>query len=300
MTENIDKATQIQNATNGKLTVFHDHRIAVLEHITGYDTHRLLPIKTDAFFIVLCLKGEINFYLNNKSYTAKANNLLICHPKTFIQNKNTSADFECFGFCLSQPYAKQLFMVSSYNWKLRFFIENHPILKVDDNGFKVFRQYFDLLRSKLKAQPHPHQKEVIDALLQAFVYEMHDSLDEAIKNEPNSFRSSTNLFYSFINLITSAYPKERSVSYYADKLFVSSKYLTTVCKEHTGDTALALITKYVVQDIEYLLHCPNKSIKQISNELEFPSLTFFGKYVKRNLGVSPKDYREQILKNKLF
>lgn len=137
-------------------------------------------------------------------------------------------------------------------------------------------------------------------MLQAFIYEMHDVSDKIIRKEPNKFNSSTNLFNSFLQLIVSTYPKERSVAFYAEKLFVTSKYLTSVCKSLSGKTALAIITQYVTQDIEYLLRCPEKSIKQIAYELKFPNLSFFGKYVKRCLGVSPKEYREQVLKNSLL
>lgn len=283
-----------------KFTICHDERIAIIDHLKKEDTAAIEPIKAEAFLIVLCQKGEVTFFMNNKFYTAKANNLIICHPQTMFQKNKVSADFECYGFCLSPEYTKQIFLVSSNNWKNRFFLENHPIIETDEEGEKIFRQYYDLLRSKLMAKPHPHQKELINSLLQAFVYEMHDALAKEIQKEPNKFNSSNNLFNSFLNLIVSTYPKERSVAFYAEKLFVTSKYLTAVCKSLSGKTALAIITQYVIQDIEYLLRCPEKSIKQIANEQNFPSLSFFGKYVKRCLGVSPKEYRERVLKNSLL
>ena len=86
------------------------------------------------------------------------------------------------------------------------------------------------------------------------------------------------------------------MAYYADKLFVTPKYLSSVSKETCGKTASEVITQYVKRDIEYLLKCPNKSIKEIANELNFANLSFFGKYVKRNFGVSPKEFRENIIK----
>ena len=49
-----------------------------------------------------------------------------------------------------------------------------------------------------------------------------------------------------------------------------------------------------MKDVIYLLKKSEKSIKEIVNELDFPNLSFFGKYVKRYTGLSPKQYREQI------
>ena len=65
-------------------------------------------------------------------------------------------------------------------------------------------------------------------------------------------------------------------------------------KDCSGYTASDLINRYVVKDIDYLLKKRDKSVKEICNELEFPNLSFFGRYVKKHLGLSPKQYRESI------
>ena len=67
------------------------------------------------------------------------------------------------------------------------------------------------------------------------------------------------------------------------------------CKESSGETASELINRYVVKDIDFLLKQRGKSIKEICNELEFPNLSFFGRYVKKHLGLSPKQYRAKEL-----
>lgn len=58
--------------------------------------------------------------------------------------------------------------------------------------------------------------------------------------------------------------------------------------------ALEVINRCIIDDVRRLLHNPNKSVKEISNELGFPNLSFFGKYVKRMLGMSPKAYRKSL------
>ena len=84
------------------------------------------------------------------------------------------------------------------------------------------------------------------------------------------------------------------VAVYADKLHVTPKYLSAVCKDISGETASDIINQYVIKDVLYLLKKSEKSIKEIVNELDFPNLSFFGKYVKRYTGSSPKQYRKQL------
>ena len=92
------------------------------------------------------------------------------------------------------------------------------------------------------------------------------------------------------------YPKNRRVNYYADRLHVTPKYLAAVCKSIAKESPSHLIDLYMVKDIEYLLTHTSKSIKEIAIELDFPTLSFFGKYVRQHLGVSPRAYREEVRK----
>ena len=140
-----------------------------------------------------------------------------------------------------------------------------------------------------------NSKELVDALLAAFLYEFSDVLDRFADFRQQPYSAGSNVFRNFLSLLSSSYPKSRSVSYYADKLCLTPKYLSTVCKEASGETASELINRYVVKDIDFLLKQRGRSIKEICNELEFPNLSFFGRYVKKHLGLSPKQYREKVL-----
>jgi AraC-like DNA-binding protein len=86
----------------------------------------------------------------------------------------------------------------------------------------------------------------------------------------------------------------RGVDYYAQKLCITSKYLTVVCKQKGGHPALEMIRESTIERIRYQLKNSDKSIKEIATELDFPNLSFFGTFVKQHLGVSPKVYRKSL------
>jgi AraC-like DNA-binding protein len=87
------------------------------------------------------------------------------------------------------------------------------------------------------------------------------------------------------------YKRERKVGFYAEKLCITSKHLSQVVKEVSGRTASEIIEDYVITEIKALLISTNMTIQQISDYLNFPSQSVFGKYVKRITGVSPKRYK---------
>lgn len=276
---------------------YKDDRVIILSHVNEVNLINHSPIKTEWFIVVLCTKGKAELKINKNLYSLKENDLLICHPQTILENEMTGSEFNVCGFCLSPEYIRQTFVITANNWNAKLFLENNPILSLDNDECELFLQYYSLIKSRLTSKS-THKKLVLDLLLQAFMYEFQDGMDKHVNLNPPRYNSADNLFSSFIELIANSYPKERSVNYYAEKLFVTPKYLSAICKEACGETTSDIITRYIKKDIETLLKDPQISIKEIANRLKFENLSFFGKYVKRNFGVSPREYRENITENK--
>lgn len=273
---------------------YKDDRIIILKQINDVKEVASSPIKAEWFIAILCTSGRAMININNEQQTLNKDNLLICHPQTIIESGMVNLGFNCCGFCLSPEYMKQMLAITASHWSSKAFLDENPILSLKPDECELFLQYYNLLKSKLIAEPHPNKKKLIDALLVAFMYEFHDALKKHIAISPPKYNSAETLFNSFIDLLNDSYPKERSVAFYANKLFVTPKYLSAICKDICGENASDIITRYMKIDLEMLLKNPNKTIKEICNELNFGSLSFFGKYVKRLFGVSPKEYRENL------
>lgn len=274
-----------------QLATSYDNRMIFIEDLQNLDPQT--SVKVEAFVVVLCLKGKASLFVNDKFHEIHVNDIFICHPNIILESSMTSIDFECRCICLSPEYIKQLAIISSDSWDIRLFLEKTPILPLIPDEVHTFCWYYDLLKLKSTSNNHKHKKELMDTLFQAFLYEFYDTLDRFVSLNPPSFKSSESLFKAFIDKISSSYPKARSVSYYAENLHVSPKYLSAICKDITGHPASYVIDQYVLKDIHFLLLRTEKSIKEIANELDFPNISFFGKYVKKHLGVSPRQFREQ-------
>ena len=82
------------------------------------------------------------------------------------------------------------------------------------------------------------------------------------------------------------------------RLMVAERYFgDTFLKGESGRSPLDLIHETTVGTIRQQLRYSNKTIKEICTELDFPNLSFFGKFVKEHLGMSPTEYRQQNLNN---
>ena len=103
-------------------------------------------------------------------------------------------------------------------------------------------------------------------------------------------KSSEKLFLRFTKLILDEDHISRKLGSYAEQLCVTSKYLSHICRMECGKTATAIINEVMTERIRYYLEFTDLTIKEIASELDFHNLSFFGKYVKKHLGKSPKHY----------
>lgn len=279
-----------------KIFIYNNGEIAFVNNLKDLEKTNQ-AIQLEIYVVLLLLEGKASVKINETRYELQKNDVMICTPNFIVENMLTSIDFKCCCICLASTYIQKISPMTENVWDIKFLFEKQPVYTLYPEEVTVFCQYYDLVCSKIHL-PSPVQTKVIDTLMLAFLYDMQYVLNRMIKVTPRPFTSREYLFKQFVELLDNSYPKSRRVDYYAEQLHVTPKYLSAVCKNSSGETSSKLIDTYVLKDIEYLLKHTTKSIQEIAWELAFPSLSFFGKYVKQHFGMSPKAYREQALKNK--
>lgn len=291
----MDTVSQINSEEIHKLACYNDNRVAFIDSLQNLDSAK--EVKMGFFVLVLCLKGSASLYINGQLYTINPNDLLLCHPNIMLGVNKISDDIEFRCVCMSPDYVQQLISFFGEAWNAKLYFERNPIMLLNEEEITSVCLYYDLIRSRLERPPFLHQREVVDSLFMAFLYEFANVVRRYVTINPPEFSSAENLFSEFLNLLSAEYPKKRFVKYYAEKLNVTPKYLSAVCKNISGYTALDLINQCVIKDILYALKKKENGIKDIAYGLDFPNLSFFGKYVKKHLGMSPRMYREKMYKD---
>ena len=88
-------------------------------------------------------------------------------------------------------------------------------------------------------------------------------------------------------------PKRGLLEFYASKMCLSAKYLANVISAHAGKPASRWIQEYVLLEAKALLGVPNNTVAQVADALSFPDQSTFGKFFRRQTGLTPKEYQEQ-------
>ncbi|MBO5193332.1 MAG: AraC family transcriptional regulator, partial [Bacteroidales bacterium] len=156
----------------------------------------------------------------------------------------------------------------------------------------VYRQ----ISSLMKQPDNPYREEIIRHLFSAHYYGLGYYM-HGLQSQPSAMTAQQEKCEKFMSLVAENFKSQRDIGFYADKLCVTSKYLSTMLKQETGMTALDWIEKHVVLYAKSCLSSTSMTIQEISDELDFPSQSVFGKYFKRVEGMSPKAYRQSLSKD---
>ena len=178
---------------------------------------------------------------------------------------------------------------------LSFYLKYKPIIHVDESAMVTFEKYHALLSAEqLLKETTKYKKHIVGNLVNSFLFCLLSIIEQADpKRDAIHMSRSSLLFKQFIELLVSMEVKPRNVAFYSNRLCITSKYLSNVCKENSGKTAYDWIVEYAVEDISRLLSHSDMTIKEIANYQGFPNLSFFGKFVRTHLGCSPTDFRRK-------
>lgn len=290
MEENL-RTTSI-DALSGR-TTYNDGEIAIVDTSEHIDEKGNARFKLDMTLLYICLEGEVEGVINNKPVSIKKNDMVICAPNFIIENMSNNDKVKGMALCLSPSLMLRVKALTSNSWDFLQYIKHNPIIPLTDEQVGIFLQYYEMMCSSLNRCTGNQHKEIVYSLLTAFFYELFTAVELLSPHIGRNITSADLIFQKYIDLLSSMYPRNRTVAYYADRLNVTPKYLSVVCKQIGGKTALHYINAYVNEDIRQQLTKTNKSIKEICTDLEFANLSFFGKYVRRQFGMGPTEYRKR-------
>lgn len=262
------------------------------------DAHELknfrFPLKIDKVIQIVVLSGRMSCLVDLKSYSVQAPAMAIILPGQVLESLEYDEEFKTLTMIMSKGFTDSFNLPVSLQERL--FIQTNHFHPISQEVLEVYVSCFDQIKNVIKQKDNPYRREIIKCLFSAYYY----GLGYYIHNANSENKQTVVMTYQqelcerFITLVSENYKEKREIGYYADKLCVSNKYLSSLLKQETGLTALQWIEKYVVLYAKSCLSSTSMTVQQISDELFFPSQSVFGKYFKRVEGISPKQYRQSL------
>lgn len=183
-----------------------------------------IPAVLTAGCVVLCLKGGLSLKLNEQVYSIKSNDLCVIFPNTMVQTLTRSEDMDCIVLASDLEFIRN-FPVTHASM-LYLMISKMPCVALSDREKKIMLAHFDYIRMNYERKDFPYRIDVTRQLLLVLCHEIAAIYQNGEQAAIPSDTYQEKLFRRFIRLVTEHYEQERRVDFYAEKLCITSKYLS--------------------------------------------------------------------------
>lgn len=251
------------------------------------------PVRMNFIVMALCKKGEASYTVDTRQQCVKPGDLIFISERHIVDNYKASLDFEGLFILVSTEFYHSFVMNVKNVSSLLLFSMNNPVVALTAQEAQVYANYYQTIRQKMSNTQHHYRTNLVKALLLAMFYDMSNVIWRVEQSENKTQKRADALFAKFIRLLEDNFRTERRVSWYAEQLGITPKYLSEMVKQVSKRTPNDWIDSYVMLEIRVMLKNTTKSIKEIAEAINFPNQSFFGKYFKEHMGMSPSEFRKQ-------
>lgn len=249
------------------------------------------PVKMDYNAIVHCRKGRLVLELGGREQIrVQAGQLLLVPARKLMQPMMVSTDVDAATLLISDRMLKRVLGPQIDIWNRAMYMHETYVI----NG----QRWTEALKLQSHSVYGGKELRLFNEFVQAFLRILLLIICEELlsveyidqKNDASTDRDKK-LFKRFLDLLTHEQMKRQQVGYYAEKLNITPKYLSTICRKVSGKSPIQWITDSVMEDCYQLLRTTDLTVKEISNKLGFPNSSFFGQYFREQAGVTPIEFR---------
>lgn len=242
---------------------------------------------------LLCLEGSAHFAVGDVQCNVIAGGAVIKSSSLPLTDLVCSDDFRCEALLISWRFLSANLPETDYNVIGTLAMLDNPVMPMHREDLERCRLNFEEIRRRTQEPYHNFYSLVMRRAVETMILDFYDIHARTTGLNIEGVSQPCRILQRFINLLQEGlYRRERSVEYYAGRLFISPKYLSECCIAVSGRNASGWIEHYTTQEIARLLSDKHNSLADIADQLNFSSVSYLSRYVSRTFGCSPREFRK--------
>lgn len=243
---------------------------------------------------IYCDKGSCEVCFNDKNIEITSGDSAIFIATKLVSDVQPSKDFTVTVIYVSERYISLANPDNNYSVKGTIFLRDNPVMLLDKKHQQICKNDFQQVEFRFSDVKHNFYQEALLSSLRTLFIDYFDFHYRITLGHKNISSIQADLVSKFFNLLEHGdYKQHRDLTYYADKLCVSSKHLSQTCKQISGFSANYWINRFTVIELQRYLKDTSYSLSDIADIFCFSSQAYFSRYVYNNLGQYPSHYREK-------
>ena len=249
------------------------------------------PARTGNFCILTVERGSASFEIDFRRHELQENGVLLLGVEQFVRFIEVDKDFRisCVMFTVETWRRK----AKQFGAHVFSFLKQYPYVPPSGesrNGIYYMMQAAEKIYLDTK---HSFRIEIFENIVQNMLFDIYDRIQTKLMKRDSSNTSRREaIFENFIHLVAENCALHRDVGFYADKLCITTRYLSSIVRNMINTSPKEVIDTRCIQEIKMLLCDTGESIQEISSRLHFSDQSYFARYFRRNAGTSPEEYRK--------
>lgn len=253
------------------------------------------PARLNAYVGLYCLRGNFKVDINVKTFEVCENTMIFYVPGSTVKvHGNSLNDGEAVIVAASSAFIQGVPVNFNGLFDRSLELFDNPCITIDEEGKTILGDYYtlvsDICRSGLMGKEDAIKS--IGASLLCLLGNLwtKELSKPGLQNRGVPARTNM-IFEQFLKLVAENFMSHKNIGFYADRLYLTPKYLSSLVKTVSGRTASEWIDSFVILEAKNLLKYSDMTVKEIGYKLNFASIPSFFKFFKSNTGMTPTDYR---------
>lgn len=286
--ENLNAGIFSRDSYLNDLTIADIEGKLLVEKMNNAESFRM-----NALVVLLVFEGTLELDIDYSSHTLGANAFLTIMPTHILRLKDASESLRGRMLIVSRSFMEQA-LPAKRSSNMRYMqIRKNPSVVLQPKDLFFLDKCMQRVREKIRCRTHFLQRELLQNNLLEFFIEVANIMISRgeFLSEPALTRKEE-LLDKFLQLLFENCKKEHSVTFYAEKLFITPQYLSLVLKEMTGKSANKWIDESLIVEAKILLKRHDITVQRVADLLNFSDQSTFGKFFKKHVGLSPMEFRK--------
>ncbi len=247
------------------------------------------PNILDGVAFCICMSGSAKIKINSKICYIDPTTILTVLPNHIVEPLERSNDL------VLRMLVFSLDMVFDLHLQVEAIqaIGRTPCVKVSEQDKNILLNMHRLIIKLYDQKNYSQRQTIAKSMLYTLILQI-EAIYNSADPQPLTVGSARTeeLTDQFLKMLIVHYKQQRSPSFYADKLCVSTKYLSQIVKKVTGETVFEWINKIVILGAKNMLKTSDCSVLQVSEVLNFPNPSFFCRFFKKHSGMTPLEFKK--------
>lgn len=263
------------------------------------------PRRPKYHLVIIILEGSISLLINGERITFHKNSYINLPTWVDIYEIEYGEDFHAMVTATDKNVIEDIFRNRNPFPQDFGFTINHSLGGeiVNPKDMRTLKRDISNMIDALNDKEHRFAEEINYAYFYILLTDMADMMWNIYgKGAPSHFSDMTRsdkILKDFMALMNDNILTQTSVSFYAEKLCISKKYLSLIVKQKTHANISTIMSVIRTETASRLLRDPEMTIQQIAEMMSFSDQSSFGKFFKKHTGMSPLKYRQNLRKTLL-